>query len=208
MATNDTATSVWSRPRKATHWLVVFLVLFEVPIGYLMSYTYGPGMRDEKIGALHRLASQFHHTAGYGLLLLGIAWLVMRLRTPRPPLPPGTSPLQSRLTLAVQAGLGLLLIAIPWSGWTALSALADSPTYGPTHMWLFGADRVLPRIWKPLPFDAPLGYRLFGTMHVYLIYTAGAILLVHALAALWHHNVRRNDVFVRMWPFGTPRSRS
>jgi cytochrome b561 len=200
MTTLDAGTVRWSGRRKALHWLVVFLILFEVPAGFLMSYTYGPGMKDRQVGALHDFASQIHHTVGFALLLAGLVWLVLRLRTPRPPLPADTSALQRRLTFAAHAGLGLLLVLIPWSGWTALSALADSPQFGPTHIWLFGADRVMPRIWTALPFNDPMGYRLFGRMHVYLLYAGGAILLLHALAVLWHHNVKRDDIFVRMWP--------
>lgn len=200
-------TDAWSTQRKATHWLVVLLLLVEVPVGFLMAYTYGPGMRDRQVGALHDFSSQIHHTVGYALLLLGLAWIALRLRTPRPPLPPATSAAQRGLTLAAHASLGLLLVLVPWSGWTALSALADSPAFGATHIWLFGADRIVPRIWSPLPFDDPMGYRLFGAMHRWLLVAGGAILALHALAVLWHHNVKRDDVFVRMWPFGATRDR-
>ena len=36
--------------------------------------------------------------------------------------------------------------------------------------------------------------------HGWLVYTLFALVALHALAALWHHFIRRDDVLRRMWP--------
>jgi cytochrome b561 len=96
----------------------------------------------------------------------------------------------------------LLLVAIPWSGWTAISALADSPAFGNTHLWFFGFDRLLPRIWAPLPFNDPAGYRLFGQLHVWGLWAGLALVSLHVASAIWHHLLVRDGVLRRMWPLG------
>ncbi len=161
-----------------------------------MSATYGPSFRDANVLKLHILASQFHHTLDLLVLAAALFWFARRLRRPRPPFDAAVPRWQRALARVVHGLLALLLVLVPWSGWAAISALADSPQYGPTHLWFFGADRLLPRIWMPLPFDDPLGYRLFGRLHVWGLWLGLALLVLHLASALWHHVVRR------MWPLG------
>lgn len=194
------ATQRWDAFIKALHWSIALLVLLEVPAGFVMSRTYGPGFKDRNVLELHILASQVHHTIGFLVLVLALAWILRRIRRGRPSWDPAVSPGQRRLAGAVHALLLCLLVAIPWSGWAALSALADSPVYGNTHIWLFGFDRVLPRIWAPLPFDDPAGYARFGRLHVWGLWAGLALVSLHAAAALWHHARARDGVLRRMWP--------
>jgi cytochrome b561 len=199
-ATSTIAPTRWDSWAKALHWGIALAILLEVPAGFVMASTYGPSFRDEGVLGLHRFASQFHHTLGLLLLAAALAWLLRRLRRPRPPAGPAVPPWQRRLAGSVHALLALLLLIVPLSGWAALSALADSPQFGPTHLWFFGFDRLLPRIWAPLPFDDPMGYRLLGAVHVRALWLGLALLALHVAAALWHHAVRRDGVLRRMWP--------
>lgn len=194
-----TVPSRWPTSIKAIHWLVVIAIAVVSPAGYLMSQTFGPSFKDAGILRLHLLMSQIHHTLGILLLAVGLGWLLTRLRVARPPLD-AASPLERTAVRVVHAGLGALLLLIPWSGWTALSALEDSVQYGPTHMWFFGFDRVLPRIWTPLAATDPAGYGWFASMHRWLLIIGAVLLALHALSALWHHFGRRDGVLRRMWP--------
>jgi cytochrome b561 len=191
----------WPVAIKALHWSVVLAVIVVAPAGYLMSRTFGPSFKDAKVLELHLLMSQIHHTLGFLLLGAGLIWLVTRLRIARPP-HESASVVERAAARAVHLALGMLLLLIPWSGWTALSALEDSAAYGKTHMWFFGFDRILPRIWTPLPATDPAGYGRFAGLHRWLLITAAVLLAVHLLSALWHHFARRDAVLRRMWPLG------
>lgn len=61
---------------------------------------------------------------------------------------------------------------------------------------------MLPRIWEPLPFNDPMGYRLFGRMHVWALWVGLGLVALHVASALWHHAIRRDGVLRRMWPLG------
>ncbi len=201
------ATQRWDAIIKVMHWSIALLILLEVPAGFVMSRTYGPSFKDKTVLELHVLASQFHHTIGFIVLACALTWILRRVRRGRPAWDAAVPRAQRTLASAVHALLLLLLVAIPWSGWTALSALADSPAFGNTHIWFFGFDRVLPRIWAPLPFSDPAGYARFGRLHVWGLWAGLALVSLHVAAALWHHALVRDRVLRRMWPLADTTSR-
>lgn len=185
------------------HWGMALAILIEIPAGYVMAYTYAPpGAPGE---ALHIAASQTHHTLGLLLLAAVLFRLGWRFTHPAPPLPGGTSATVAFAAHLVQVLLYVLMLAIPLTGYAALSSLADVEGFGPTRLWFFGHDGfgpngMIPRLVPPVPYDGPqlLGYSLFGPAHRYLIYLGGAVLAVHILAALRHHLALRDNVLNRM----------
>lgn len=200
IAPTTEARTRWDGLVKTLHWSIALLMLLVIPAGFVMTWTYGPSFKDANVLEVHLLASQFHHTIGFLILFAALAWVVRGRLRPRPSFDPAVTPWQRALARLVHAALALLLILIPWSGWTALSALADSPAFGPTHIWFFGTDRLLPRIWTPLPFNDPSGYRRFGGLHVWFLWAGLWVLSLHIVSALWHHFIRRDGVLRRMWP--------
>ena len=196
----------WSSGSKVLHWLLVVMIATEVPAGYLMANTYGPALRHPDMLPLHHLLSQIHHTNGFLILALAAFRLGWRTRHPAPGLPEGLQAYQRVLARATQGFLYALLLAIPLTGWIALTVLADSEQFGKTSIWFFGTDSMprLPFI-TPKPFDAPGGYGLFGPLHIYLVYAGGVLLALHVMGALWHHLVRRDQVLLNMWPGTAPR---
>ena len=200
--TPSASTTRWDSLVKALHWSIALAILLEVPASYVMSSTYGPSFRDKTVLNLHVFASQLHHTLGFLVLAAAITWTLRRLRRDRPGFDPAVTPWQRVLARAVHGLLALLLLLVPLSGWAALSALEDSPQFGATHIWFFGFDRLLPRIWEPLPFNDPMGYRLFGRMHVWALWVGLGLVALHVASALWHHAIRRDGVLRRMWPLG------
>lgn len=191
----------WDSLGKSLHWCVALSILITVPAGYVMSSTYGPSFKDAGILQLHLLASQIHHTLGILTLAAAIVWITRRLLRGRPMNSASPMP-QLFVSRVVHFGLLALLILIPWSGWTALSSLADSPQFGKTHLWFFTADGLLPRIWMALPFDDPAGYAQFARWHIWGLWAGLGLVSLHLLAALWHHFIRRDSVLRRMWPLG------
>jgi cytochrome b561 len=201
-ASGVAAASRWDGVVKALHWSIALLILVEVPAGFVMSMTYGPSFKDATALKLHILASQFHHTIGFLVLAGALWWIARRMRRGRPAWDAAVPRGQRILAGSVHGLLLVLLVAVPWTGWTALSALADSPAFGATHIWLFGFDRLLPRIWEPLPFNDPSGYARFGKLHVWGLWAGLGLVSLHVASALWHHAWVRDGVLRRMWPLG------
>ncbi len=201
-------TQAWGGLSKTFHWLFVLAILIEVPAGFLMSWTYGMGLRHADVLPLHNMLSQLHHTLGFILLALVLARLGWRAKHPTPALPAGLATYQRWLARLTQGALYALLIVIPLSGWAALTSLADSAEFGKTQIWFFGSDAFPPMPFlTPKPFNDASGYRLFGGMHRSLLLIGAGLITLHIIGALWHHFVRKDRVLVAMLP-GTNSARS
>jgi cytochrome b561 len=191
----------WGGLSKTFHWLFALAIAVEVPAGFLMSATFGMSLKHDDVQPLHFTLSQIHHTIGFFVLALVLLRLGWRLRHPTPALPAGLTIYHRWLARLNQGALYALLIAIPLSGWAALTSLADTAEYGKTMIWFFGTDS-FPR----MPFlavkapDDPTGYRFFGWLHRTLLVTGGCLLALHVVGALWHQFVRRDRVLLRMLP--------
>jgi cytochrome b561 len=189
----DNRPDQWSSLAKTLHWLTVFLVLLEIPAGFLMSYTYPLSLRDKQGLAVHQLAGQIHHTNGFLILALVIGRLAWRcVKTA----PRALQAFQYERLLATISHFGLyaLLIVLPLSGWAALSVFGEAP------IWFFDYDHLVPAILAKRPVDSPHGYGFFAGIHVWSYEIGAVILIAHIGAAFWHYFVRRDHVFQGMWP--------
>ena len=100
--------------------------------------------------------------------------------------------LPSPLWLASRANhllLYILLIAMPLLGWAQSSARAR-------HFEIFGVG--IPRLMQRDPDMADV----LSAWHDTLAWALLALILIHSLAALYHHYVRRDDVLRMMLPGG------
>ncbi|WP_343614516.1 cytochrome b/b6 domain-containing protein [Novosphingobium sp.] len=200
----EAAVSGWNRMARVLHWGTAFAIAVEAPAGLIMSWTYVA--RDPAGKASHLLSSQVHHTLGL-LLLIAVAFrIAWRLTLGHPPLPAHSSRSEVALAACVQGLLYLLLLALPLSGWAALSSMAAGAGYPAPELWFFGLNGFgphgfIPHIVPPVPWNAPvlLKYRLFAHIHVWCLWLGGALLALHVAGALKHHLINRNDVLTRMW---------
>lgn len=190
----------WNSVAKTLHWLIFFMVLVEVPAGFLMANLYPFGLKYQDVRPLAHLLAQIHHTNGFLLLGVMLARLAWRWTHPAPSLPQDLAVLQRRVARGVQALLYLVLLSLPVTGWMALSVLADSAAFGRTQIWFFASDDLIPRILEPKPFNDPQGYGYFAGFHRWLVYTGAALLTVHLAAALAHQFWRHDGVLAGMWP--------
>ena len=140
---------------------------------------------------------QLHKSVGITVLALTLVRIGWRLAHRPPPLPP-TMPLwERRAAAAGHLGLYALLLAMPLSGWAAVSAsLFNIPTV------LYG---LLP--WPHLPGLATLAppaklaaEALLKQIHDAGAWTMLALLALHVGAALRHHFQLRDGVMARMLP--------
>jgi len=167
--------------QKALHWLTVLLV----PVLYGMTYAEDLFAR----GSAARATLWWLHIS-LGLTLIGVTALriVARIVWGAPPLPAAMKGLERLGAHAALLTLYGLLVLVPLLG-------VATAWYRGMGVTLFG----LFAIPSPVAADRTVAHSIQGLHNL----TATALLVLaglHALAALWHHYVRRDDVLTRMLP--------
>jgi cytochrome b561 len=162
------------------HWATAILVV--------TAFVYGPGGSEERVYSLARDADrQLHETLGvavFTLVLLRLAWRAFDARPEHPPMPTWMR-LASALTHGI---LYILLLALP------LTAICGA--------WLEGHPLTLlgnVRIGPLLAESHALGSTI-ASVHTWLGDTIMWVAGAHAVAALYHHFVRRDGVLRSMLP--------
>jgi cytochrome b561 len=157
------------------HWLTAALIL----IAYFLSEG-GPGVRLDP--------PRWHFITGMAVLLLVLPRVIVRLfiQVPSPnPADPGWLVRSARLGHLL---LYLLLVAVPLTGWYAMSRLGVSLS-------------ILGYSLPPLAHAVQGPRGLVADLHQI---GGNAILIlagIHGAAALWHHFVRRDDTMRKMRPW-------
>lgn len=164
----------------AFHWIMAALVLVVGVLGLL---------HDTWPRATQSYWINLHALLGLLVWVLLMARFWWRRTHPPPELPVQAGALARGLSYLVHLLLYLLLFVIPVIG-------------------------IVTFIWHGRAFDFGLFKVDFGVaknraifhptedIHGYLAYTLFALVGVHAVAALWHHLVRRDGMLLRMWPAG------
>ncbi|HBN8232070.1 TPA: cytochrome b [Pseudomonas aeruginosa] len=159
------------------HWLSAIAVLLIIALPYGADLFAGPLGGKGNVFTLHK-------SLGVAVLLLTLARLVLR-RTQGTPDTLAACPGWQRF--AAKSGHALLyavLIVMPLSGMLAGKRPLDL-------FWLVQVG----------PFDLPEAFKAFaGGTHVTLQYLLFALILGHAVAAIWHHRVQKDDVLRAMLP--------
>jgi cytochrome b561 len=174
-------TQRWGALSQAFQWLIVALVLTQVTLAAIAA-NLPTGV--EKLATLAR-----HKSVGITILVLAMLRLAWRWSNPVPELPSTLKPYERRLANFTHGALYVLLFAMPISGWAMSSARGF-----PVSWW--GVLQLPDFVSKSRPL-----YDLLHGTHKTLAYALGAVVLLHAAAALKHHFVLRDDVLRRMLPF-------
>jgi cytochrome b561 len=164
---------------KALHWLTALCVLGLIALGLWMT--------EMPISLMKLQLYAWHKWVGLIVLLLTVARLAWRWRSPTPPLPGTVLDWERRLAPYSHGLLLLLLLALPVSGWLMSSA------GGVTVFW-FGVLH-LPDL---VPRDLSL-FEALRRLHHLLAWSLIALLGLHVLAVLHHDVIRRDGIFRRMW---------
>ncbi len=166
----------------ALHWLIFTLIACGFALGvYMVDLPLSP----QKLKYF-----AWHKWIGVAVFAMAVVRLGWRLAHPAPELPATMSIWQQRAATANLVLLYVLILAIPLIGW-----LYSSATGVPT---VFLRLAQLPDL---LAKDEALA-ELLRFVHVMLNYTLLMLVIIHVAAALKHHLVDRDDVLVRMLPFG------
>jgi len=166
----------------AMHWLMFLLIVAVYACMELHeAFPKGSDMRNA--------LKSWHFTLG--LTVFALVWLrlLMRLVQRTPDIQPPLSGGQRILSVLTHGVLYLFMIGMPLLGWLVLSGEAKTiPFYGIDLPALIAKNKQLAETFEDIHGTiGEIGYFLIG---------------LHAVAALYHHYVRRDDTLKRMLPWG------
>ncbi|KAA0695216.1 cytochrome b [Halopseudomonas laoshanensis] len=161
------------------HWLVAVTVIGLAILGLWMTdLTY--------YSPYYRSAPFWHKSIGVSLALLIVLRLLWRWANPKPAHIPGHKPWELRLASLVHGLLYLLLIVIVLSGYLISTAKGQGiDVFG----WF-----TLPALITGLPEQADRA----GLVHYWLAISVLVLAGLHALGALKHHFIDRDNTLRRM----------
>jgi cytochrome b561 len=169
------------------HWVVVALVLTQVAIGFTFAELLPRGPEQ------HALFT-WHKTLGALILLLTLARLGYRLKNPPPPFPPELPHWRRIVAVWNHRLFYLMLILLPLTGLIAVSGGAKTwftPLVGGIPL------PVVPGISEDTGDTS-------GDVHMLLVYTTIALLLLHVGAAIYQQFFVHERTAGRMPPFQAP----
>jgi cytochrome b561 len=164
------------------HWITALLVVTQVVVGFTFAEFLPKGPTRTEVFAWHK-------TLGATILVLALLRLAVRLLNPPPPYPSNYPRWQRFAAVWNHRLFYILLIALPLTGLAAVSGRAEDGTVP----LLFGLK--LPAI----PGISPEND--FGDVHVVLVGTTLALVVLHVSAALYNQFLSPTNVADRMWPF-------
>ena len=170
----------YGAPAIALHWLMLaLLVAVYAAIDLTDLYTKGSAAREA--------LKAWHFTLGMSVFVLVALRLVVRWSGPVPKAAVSMPRWQQRSASLIHFALYVLMIGMPLLGWLALSAAGKPiPFFGLELPAAMEEHKDLARPLRKI-------HETLGTIGYFLIG-------VHALGALLHHYVMRDDTLVRMLP--------
>lgn len=170
----------------AIHWISALLIVGQVAGGFLFeSMERGP--ERAQVFTLHK-------TIGVTILLLSLARLGWRVANPPPSYPDGMPRWERVAGTWNHRIFYILLVALPLTGLTAVSARTDGPT----------TDLIGGIPFPVIPGVPEAAGEALGGLHGALVFTTLALLALHIGAALKHQFVDRARWAGRMPPFRDP----
>jgi cytochrome b561 len=171
--------SNWGSVSRWLHWGLGLTIILMIAYGWWMNHIPARGDRF-----FHR---SIHADIGYAILLLMAIRLIWRWVNPVPVMPDGTPRWQRVLALINHWTLYVVTFLVAMLGW------AHSGARSPSYSDWFGLFRV-PQITSP---DRAAAHT-YEDRHIFFAYVLLALIVLHVLAALWHHFIRRDRVAARM----------
>ena len=162
------------------HWLMLLLIVAVYACIELRElYPKGSDPREA--------LKQWHFMLGLLVGILVVLRLYWRLTTHSPAIQPPPSAGQSKVVGLMHALLYLLMLGLPLAGWLILSAAGKPvPFFSFSLPPLVSENRELAGLIKEWHESiGKAGYALIG---------------LHALSALWHHYVKKDNTLKRMLP--------
>ena len=164
----------------AMHWLMLLLLIgVYACINLREAFPRGSDLREG--------LKMWHFMLGLAVFALVFLRMAIRLAGASPRIQPEPGAWQTRLAGLMHLALYVFMIAMPLLGWLTLSAAGKPiPFFGLHLPALLGVDKALAGSLEGI-------HETIGTIGYYLIG-------LHAVAALFHHYVVRDNTLLRMLP--------
>ena len=172
----------YSAVAQAFHWIIAGLIVTQFVLANLFEDL--PN-NSHKLGLISR-----HKSFGMTVLMLAVLRLAWRLFNPPPELPAGMSPVERLAARGTHAAFYFLLFAMPITG----LLMSSARKYSVSWFGLFTWPNLIPK--------NDTAFEILRTTHDILSDALFAIAVLHILAALKHHFGNKDDVLLRMLPFG------
>ena len=163
------------------HWLVVLLVLVQIPAGIAMI---APALEQGSIDRLFVL----HKGLGVVLLVVVLARVLWRLTHPAPPMSEAIPELERRIATTAHWVIYAVLVVIAGSGY--VHVVGDG--FPIEMMDALGLPTLLPLM--------PEVASWASLVHRFSTFLLIALVAVHVAEVLRHHLVLRDGTLSRMWP--------
>jgi cytochrome b561 len=169
------------------HWLTVALVLTQVALGFSFAEFMDKGPARAEVFAWHK-------TLGALILILALIRLGYRLKNPPPPFPPELPHWKRVAAVWNHRAFYFLLIVLPLTGLIAVSGMSPE---GTTKLVGGITIPIIPGIGRELGEKS-------GDLHVVLVWTTIALLVLHVAAAIQQQFFEHDRTAGRMPPFQAP----
>lgn len=162
------------------HWLMLLLIAAVYALMELRGWF-------PRGSATREAMKHWHYMLGLSVLALVFVRIAARFLSPTPAVVPAPSAPQAWAAKLVHLALYALMIGLPLVGWMILSAEGDAvPFFGLELPPLRAPDKAAVESLEDLhELGGKIGYALVG---------------LHALAALFHHYVQKDNTLRRMMP--------
>lgn len=175
-----TSTTRYNSVAMALHWLMALMIVGLWCLGVTLDELPKGDFRSQMIG--------LHISVGTLILVLALARLGWRMAKPAPALPDAMQGWERLAAGAGHIGLYALMLLLPLAGIAAVET-------GGRALNFFGTQ-ILPALMEKSP-DLHEGAE---EVHSALAWILAVLVGGHALAALRHHFLLKDDVLVRMLP--------
>ena len=178
--------SSWGSVSRWFHWILGVAIIGMIAYGWWLNHI--PARADR---FFYR---SIHADIGYVVLLLTVIRLIWRGINPTPALPDDT-PRWHKVTARVShVLLYLVTILVAMLGWAMSGARPAEQNYASFFGWFN-----VPQFTSP----DKLAAHAYEERHIYFAYALLALIVLHVVAAAWHHFIRRDRIAARMLS-GTP----
>lgn len=177
----DDNLNAYRKPARILHWGIAIAVLLMIPAGLIMVTKGLPRPVQDMLFL-------FHKNTGVLLFPFILFRLFYRMAHPAPPLPATLPHWQQAIARLTHAGLYLLLLVMPISGYIRVRA-------GGYPIEMLDALSIGPGLAK----NEALAQAAQG-LHYLCAMILIVLVMLHIGAALYHALVLRDGVWSRMWP--------
>lgn len=178
----STSAQYYTRTAQVLHWLMAAIFI----IAWLIGFYSGNFLSYDVDGSFKGSVITLHKNIATTIIFLVVIRIFWRYTHPVPQLPNTMSPTMKTLAHVGHFLLYLMLLALPITG-CLFSWSAGHPA---PVLYLFEIPRLVQ--------DNPDLLAIVKPLHIYISWFAGLLIVGHALAAIKHHFIDKDNVLLSM----------